>query len=216
MLRRDAMRISLAFGAVFSIAAILPVQAAEPQISGPMAKVGEQAPDFRATDMNGKSVALSDFKGKVVVLEWTNHECPFVRKHYNSGNMQALQKQATDAGVVWLTLLSSDKGEQGFVTPEQARQLTAERKASPSYKLFDTDGKIGHLYGAQVTPHMYVIDPSGKLAYIGAIDDKPSTRLADVQTARNYVREALAAVKDGKAMEPPLTRAYGCTIKYAS
>ncbi len=212
MQRRDIMRMSLVFGAVLSVSAIL----SGPGLAEPLAKVGAAAPDFRATDMNGKSVALSDFKGKTVVLEWTNHECPFVRKHYNSGNMQALQKQAVGEGVVWLTLLSSDKGEQGFVTPEQARKLTAERNAAPSYKLFDTDGKIGQMYGAQVTPHMYVIDPSGKLAYIGAIDDKPSTRLDDVKTARNYVREALVAAKDGKVMDPPLTRAYGCTIKYAS
>jgi peroxiredoxin len=177
---------------------------------------GKPAPAFKAVDVNGKPVSLADFRGKTVVLEWTNHECPFVQKHYKSGNMQNLQKAAAAEGVVWLTLLSSAPGEQGHVSVEQAKQLTAERNAAPGNVLFDTDGRIGKLYGAQVTPHMYVIDAKGVLAYAGAIDDKPSTRLADVDGARNYVREAVAAAKAGKTMDPPVTRAYGCTIKYVS
>jgi len=182
----------------------------------PLATTGKPAPAFQAKDVNGKTVSLADFRGKTVVLEWTNHECPFVKKHYTSGNMQALQKQAGADGIVWLTLLSSAPGEQGHVSAAQAKQLTTERNAAPDNVLFDTDGKIGRMYGAQVTPHMYVIDPKGVLTYIGAIDDKPSTRVADVQGARNYVREALAALKAGKPMDPPVTRAYGCTIKYMS
>lgn len=182
--------------------------------AGPI--VGKAAPEFSAVDANGKRVKLSDFRGKTVVLEWTNHQCPFVRKHYGSGNMQALQKEATGQGVVWLTILSSAKGEQGFVTPAEAKKLIAEGGAAPSHYLFDTDGKIGKQYAATVTPHMYVIDAAGKLAYMGGIDDKPTTRQDDVKTARPFVREALAAVKAGKPMEPASTRAYGCTIKYAS
>jgi peroxiredoxin len=182
----------------------------------PLATTGKPAPAFQAKDVNGKTVKLSDFRGKTVVLEWTNHECPFVQKHYKSGNMQTLQKQAGAEGIVWLTLLSSAPGEQGHVSAAEAKQLTTERNAAPGNVLFDTDGKIGKMYGAQVTPHMYVIDPKGMLTYIGAIDDKPSTRLADVDGARNYVREALGALKAGKPMDPPVTRAYGCTIKYLS
>ncbi len=167
----------------------------------PLASPGKPAPDFR---------------GKTVVLEWTNHECPFVQKHYNSGNMQGLQKLAAGEGIVWLTLLSSAPGTQGHVSASEAKQLNAERNAAPGNVLFDNDGKIGRMYGAQTTPHMYVIDPKGVLAYIGAIDDKPSANPADVATARNYVRDALAAVKAGKPMDPALTRAYGCSIKYSS
>ncbi len=182
----------------------------------PLASPGKPAPDFRAMDVNGKPVTLSDFRGKTVVLEWTNHECPFVQKHYNSGNMQGLQKQAAGEGIVWLTLLSSAPGTQGHVSATEAKQLNAERNAAPGNVLFDADGKIGRMYGAQTTPHMYVIDPKGVLTYIGAIDDKPSANPADVKGARNYVREALAAVKAGKPMDPALTRAYGCSIKYSS
>ncbi len=208
MLRRSLLLAGVTLAAGFAV-----MQGA---VAEPLASPGKPAPDFRAMDVNGKSVSLADFRGKTVVLEWTNHECPFVQKHYKSGNMQALQKDAAGDGIVWLTLLSSAPGEQGHVSVEQARQLTSERGAVPGNVLFDTDGKIGRMYGAQVTPHMYVIDPKGVLTYIGAIDDKPSTRLGDVQGARNYVREALAAVKGGKPMDPPLTRAYGCTIKYMS
>lgn len=179
-------------------------------------EIGRAAPDFQAVDVDGRPVRLADFRGKTVVLEWTNHECPFVRKHYGSGNMQQLQKAAADEGIVWLSIVSSAKGEQGWVSAEEAKKLVVEQKAAPANKLLDPEGKVGRLYGALVTPHMYVIKPDGVLAYMGAIDDKPSTRASDIPTARNYVKDALAALKAGKAADPAVTRAYGCTIKYSS
>lgn len=178
--------------------------------------IGQPAPDFTATDTNGKTVRLSDYKGKVVVLEWTNHECPYVRKHYGSNNMQMIQKDATAQGVVWLSVISSAKDEQGYVEPAAANQLTASRSASPSAVLLDPTGKIGQEYGAKVTPHMYVIDASGKLAYMGGIDDKATSNPADIPSAKNYVRAALGEVMAGKPVSEPVTRAYGCTVKYQS
>ncbi|MET4699451.1 peroxiredoxin [Constrictibacter sp. MBR-5] len=180
------------------------------------AAVGEPAPDFQAVDTNGKPVKLSDYRGKTVVLEWTNHECPFVRKHYNADNMQGLQKTTTGDGAVWLTIVSSAEGEQGYVTPVEANKIIDEEKAAPTAKILDPKGDIGRAYGAQVTPHMYVVDAQGNLAYAGAIDDKPSTKVADVKTARPYLKEAYTAVTKGETPDPSLTRAYGCTIKYAS
>lgn len=178
--------------------------------------IGQPAPDFVATDSNGKTVKLSDYKGKIVVLEWTNNECPYVRKHYGSSNMQTLQKEATAQGVVWLSVISSAKGEQGYVDPAAANQLTASRSASPSAVLLDPAGKIGQEYGAKTTPHMYVVDASGKLVYMGGIDDKPTSNPADIPNAKNYVRAALGEVMAGKSVSEPVTRAYGCTIKYQS
>jgi len=179
------------------------------------AKVGEPAPGFTGTATSGAQVALAEFRGKIVVLEWTNHECPYVRKHYETGNMQALQREATGQGVVWLTLISSAPGEQGYVSPAQADELTAARKAAPTAVLLDPKGTVGHLYGATNTPHMYVIDKAGVLIYAGAIDDRPTTRRADVQGAQNYVREALQSVAAAQPVKTPLTRAYGCTVKYS-
>ncbi|MCW5731010.1 MAG: redoxin domain-containing protein [Alphaproteobacteria bacterium] len=201
--------------ALLSGAALMTLPAAS-IAAGAGPEVGRGAPDFQAMDIDGKPVRLADFRGRTVVLEWSNHECPFVRKHYSSGNMQQLQKAATDEGIVWLTIVSSAKGEQGYVSAAEAGQLIADQKAAPTSKLLDPDGRIGRSYGALVTPHMYVIGPDGVLAYMGAIDDKPSTRASDIATARNYVRDALAAVKAGKPADPAVTRAYGCTIKYAS
>jgi peroxiredoxin len=178
-------------------------------------KVGAPAPTFSAAATTGKSVALADYRGKVVVLEWTNHECPYVRKHYESGNMQALQKESTGQGVVWLTLISSAPGEQGSVSASQADQLTATRHAVPTAVLLDPTGVVGKMYGATNTPHMYVIDGAGTLVYAGAIDDKPTTRKSDVPGAQNYVREALQAVATGQPVKTPVTRAYGCTVKYS-
>jgi peroxiredoxin len=177
---------------------------------------GKPAPDFTAQDSNGKTVKLSDFKGKTVVIEWTNRDCPYVRKHYNSGNMQQLQKQAADSSVVWLTVMSSAPGQQGHETPDTANALTKERKAMPTAFLLDPEGKIGHAYDARVTPHMYVIDKEGVLAYMGAIDDKPTSNIADVKSARPYAKEALEAVLAGQPAKTASTRAYGCTIKYAT
>lgn len=182
----------------------------------PTATINAKAPDFTAVDSMGRTQRLSDYAGKTVVLEWTNDGCPFVQKHYNSGNMQALQTKYTGEGIVWLTVISSPPGSQGYATPEKANMLTAERHAAPSAVLLDPKGEIGRLYGAQTTPHMYVITPKGELAYMGAIDDKPTTSLKDVPTARNYVVEALAAVKEGKPVAKPATQAYGCTVKYSS
>src|SRR5215831_7373025 len=177
--------------------------------------VGEPAPDFTAPSTKGTPVSLDAYKGKVVVLEWTNHECPYVRKHYESGNMQALQREATGQGVIWLTLISSAKGEQGFVSSAQADELTTTRKAAPTAVLLDEKGSVGHLYGATNTPHMYVVDKTGMLVYAGAIDDRPTTRRSDVQGANNYVRAALESVAAGQPVKTPVTRAYGCTVKYS-
>jgi peroxiredoxin len=186
-----------------------------PRVASAAAKVGEPAPGFTAVASSGASHALSEYRGKLVVLEWTNHDCPYVRKHYETGNMQGLQKEATGQGVVWLTVISSAPGEQGYVTPPQANELTASRKASPTAVLLDSGGTVGRLYGATNTPHMYVIDRAGTLVYAGAIDDRPTTRRSDVQGADNYVRAALQAVAAGQPVRTPLTRAYGCTVKYS-
>jgi peroxiredoxin len=179
------------------------------------AKVGEPAPDFTAPSTTGSPVSLGSYKGKIVVLEWTNHECPYVRKHYETGNMQTLQREATGQGVVWLTLISSAKGEQGYVTAAQADELTRSRKASPTAVLLDEPGVVGRMYGATNTPHMYVVDRTGMLVYAGAIDDRPTTRRADVPGANNYVRAALDAVAASQPVKTPITRAYGCTVKYS-
>lgn len=179
------------------------------------AKVGEPAPDFTAPSTTGSPVSLGSYKGKIVVLEWTNHECPYVRKHYETGNMQTLQREATGQGVIWLTLISSAKGEQGYVTAAQADELTRSRKASPTAVLLDEPGVVGHMYGATNTPHMYVVDRTGMLVYAGAIDDRPTTRRADVPGANNYVRAALDAVAASQPVKTPITRAYGCTVKYS-
>jgi peroxiredoxin len=180
------------------------------------AQEGKNAPDFTAVDSNGKSHQLSSFKGKTVVLEWTNDGCPYVQKHYGAGNMQALQKAANDAGVVWLSVISSAPGTQGHADGATANKLTTDRKAQPTAVLLDPTGKVGKLYDAKTTPHMYVINPEGKLVYAGAIDDKPTANVADLKGARNYVTEALTAVAAGKGPAVATTRAYGCSVKYGS
>ena len=176
--------------------------------------IGQPAPAFSGTDTDGRAVSLSELKGRTVVLEWTNHECPFVGRHYGSGQMQALQSAASADGVTWITIISSAPGEQGYVTAAEANQLTASRGAKPTDVILDPDGDIGRAYGAKTTPHMYVIDPAGVLVYAGAIDDQPRNAGADPATARNYVKEALAAVKEGKAPAVTATQPYGCSIKY--
>jgi peroxiredoxin len=178
------------------------------------ATVGQPAPTFTALATTGSNVSLDDHRGKIVVLEWTNHECPYVRKHYESGNMQALQKEARAKDIVWLTVISSAPGEQGHVTAARAEELTRSRQAVPTAVLLDPQGTVGRMYDAKVTPHMYVINAKGVLMYAGAIDDRPTTRRADVQTAQNYVRVALEAVMAGQPVKTPITRAYGCTVKY--
>lgn len=177
-------------------------------------KIGAPAPAFTATDINGKSHSLADYKGKTVVLEWHNPECPFVKKHYNSGNMQALQKAATGDGVVWLTINTSAEGKQGHLAPQAAKEWLSSQKAAPSAYLLDTSGAVGRLYEAKTTPHMYVIDPKGTLVYMGAIDDKPTANEDDIKTAKNYVTAALASVKEGKPVAESATKPYGCSVKY--
>ncbi|MHB1218481.1 MAG: redoxin domain-containing protein [Alphaproteobacteria bacterium] len=158
----------------------------------------------------------SDHRGKVVVLEWTNNKCPYVRKRYGSSSMQTLQKDATAQGVVWLGVISSAKGEQGYVEPAAANQMTASRSASPFAVLLDPTGKIGQEYGAKTTPHMYIVDPAGKLVHVGGIDDKATNNPADIPNSKNYVRAALGEVMVGKPASEPVTRAHGRTIKYQS
>jgi hypothetical protein len=180
------------------------------------ARIGAPAPAFTLTDSNGRVLSLAEFKGKTVVLEWTNHECPYVGKHYRGNNMQALQKKWTGEGVVWLSVISSAPGLQGHVSPQQANKLTAERGASPTAVLLDSTGKVGRAYGARTTPHMYVINGEGGLVYMGGIDNQPTARLEDLKSARNFVDEALSEVSQGKPVSVTASRAYGCSIKYAS
>jgi peroxiredoxin len=177
-------------------------------------KIGKPAPDFTSTDSNGTVHALGDYRGKVVVLEWTNHQCPFVGKHYNTGNMQALQEYARDAGVVWLSVISSAPGEQGYVSGDEANALIAKRHATPTAVLLDPQGVVGRLYDARTTPHMYIINAQGSLVYMGGIDDRPSTQYADVKTAKNYVRVALDETLSDKPVSTSVTRPYGCSVKY--
>ncbi|MEO6971274.1 MAG: thioredoxin family protein [Chthoniobacterales bacterium] len=178
-------------------------------------KVGAPAPNFSLSAADGKTHSLGDFKGKYVVLEWFNPGCPFVQKHYKSDNMQALQKEFTSKGMTWLTIDSSAAGEQGHLTPEQAREQMSEWKMNPTALLLDPDGKVGHEYHATNTPHMFVINPEGKLIYEGAIDSKASTDLDDIKSATNYVKAALEEAMAGKPVANAQTKAYGCSIKYA-
>ena len=177
-------------------------------------KVGQAAPAFTATDMNGTPRSLSEFKGKYVVLEWHNQSCPFVKKHYESGNMQKLQKELTAKGAVWLSIISSAPGAQGYVTAEEEKKYLAEKQATPTAVLFDPEGTIGHAYGAKTTPHMFVIDGKGVLIYAGAIDDNPSSDAADAATAKNYVRAAFDESSAGKPVTTASTAPYGCGVKY--
>lgn len=180
--------------------------------SGP--DVGVPAPLFTAVDSNGKTWSLADLKGKVVVIETTNHDCPYVRKHYNARNMQDQQREAAAKGVVWLTSASSAKGEQGYVTAAEANELTRSRDAAPAAVLLDPQSKVARAYGATVTPHMYIIDAKGILVYKGGIDSIPSSSVADIPKAKQYVRVALGEVLAGKPVTDASTRAYGCTLKY--
>ncbi|MFI5000663.1 MAG: redoxin domain-containing protein [Reyranellales bacterium] len=185
-----------------------------PAIAFASADLGKPAPLFTATDSNGKSWSLADLRGKVVVLETTNHDCPYVRKHYSSGNMQAQQREAAAKGVVWLTSASSAPGEEGFVTAAQANELTRSRNAAPTAVLLDPLSRIARAYGATVTPHMYVIDTAGVLVYKGGIDSIPSANTADIPRATQYVRVALDQVLAGKQVSEASTRPYGCSLKY--
>lgn len=204
------MQVSRSFvGAALVCAAIFAAPASAIEINQP-------APNFTGKTADGQTISLDQLRGKTVVLEWTNDGCPYVRKHYNSKNMQGLQKDATGKGVVWVQIISSPPGMQGFADGPRAIALNAERGAVPSKTVLDPEGKIGRLYGAQVTPHMYIVDAKGMLAYKGGIDSIASSRAEDLPRAVNYVREALEAMAIGKNVPNPSTRPYGCTIHYSS
>ena len=188
-------------------------------IASPLAaaqKTGALAQDFKLTDINGKTVQLSQFRGKTVVLEWHNPGCPFVAKHYDSGNIQATQKNARQQGAVWLTINSGAKGKQGHMTGPEAKALIAKQGIQSSNYLLDAKGLVGKAYGARTTPHMYIIDGSGILVYQGGIDDKPTANPADIKDARNHVRAALKEIKSGEQLSVAQSRPYGCSVKYAS
>lgn len=190
-------------------------QGAAPAASAiPAPTVGKPAPAFSVKDWDGKTRSLSDFKGKTVVLEWFNFYCPFVRKHYDPGNMQSLQKKYTGKGVVWLSVCSSADGKPGWATPEAHKTNFKERNGAPTAVLIDADGTMGRAYGAKTTPHMFVIDKKGVLAYAGAIDDNTSADKEAVKTAKNYVAAALDETLAGKPVSTSATKAYGCSIKY--
>jgi peroxiredoxin len=178
-------------------------------------EVGQPAPNFSLTDTNGQTHQLSQYKGKWVVLEWYNPDCPFVRKHYGSGNMQALQKEFTAKGVVWLSIDSSAPGQEGNYPADKLNEIASSQGVSRTALLLDPDGKVGHAYGAKTTPDMYIINPEGKLVYEGAIDSKPTTAVADLKTATNYVKVALDSSMTGKSVSQTVTRPYGCSVKYA-
>ncbi|QTN29394.1 redoxin domain-containing protein [Rhodoferax sp. AJA081-3] len=178
-------------------------------------QVGQPAPQFSAVDTAGKAVSLADFKGKYVVLEWTNPECPFVQKHYTSGNMQATQKHAASKGVVWLQVNTTGGSEKDSKLAAELAQWFKDQKTTAQALLMD-GGKLGQAFGAKTTPHMYLIDPAGKLVYAGAIDSKASANPGDIATATNYVTQAINETAAGKPVSKPVTGAYGCSVKYAS
>src|SRR5208282_1111751 len=198
---------------LYPMLVVLVLCAAPPLISA--AKIGATAPDFTGTASTGKTFHLSDYRGKYVVLEWHNNGCPFVRKQYNSGNMQRLQKEWTGQGVAWFTILSSAPGKQGYATAGEENDFLAKEQAAPTAALLDPAGDIGHLYDAKTSPQMVVISPRGVVIYDGAIDDKPTTDVADIPGATNYVSLALQQAMAGKPVETPATRPYGCSVKYA-
>tara|TARA_R110002049_G_scaffold3782_1_gene27393 strand:+ start:479 stop:1093 length:615 start_codon:yes stop_codon:yes gene_type:complete len=199
---------AIATATITAIALASPLAAAQ--------RTGATAQDFKLTDVNGKTVQLSEFRGKTVVLEWHNPGCPFVSKHYNSGNMQMTQKAARAQGAVWLTINSGAKGKQGHMTGAEAKALIAKQNIQSNNYLFDSKGLVGKAYGAKTTPHMYIIDAAGTLVYQGGIDDKPTANPADIKIARNHVLEALGEIKTGKKISTAYSRPYGCSVKYAS
>jgi len=185
-----------------------------PLLAGAEAVAGKPAPAFEVKDAAGKNHKLSDYAGKWVVLEWTNKDCPYVKKHYGAGNMQKLQKDYTAKGVTWLSVISSAKGKQGYLEPAEALKVAKENKSAASAVLLDVDGKIGNAYGAKTTPHMYVIDPKGSVVYAGGIDDNDSADAAVIPKSKNFVAAALDAGMAGKKIETTSARPYGCSVKY--
>lgn len=202
---------SLSFLASAALAVVL-----APVVAHAQAVVGSPAPAFTATDSRGQTQSLSQYRGKYVVLEWHNHDCPYTRKHYVSGNMQSLQKEWTAKGVVWFTVISSAPGEQGYVTDAEENAYLAQMQAAPTAVLMDPQGKLGRLFNARTTPEMYVIDPEGKLIYEGAIDDRPTPDTSDIEGADNYLNDALTEAMAGKPVAHAYTRSYGCSVKYAN
>src|SRR3954451_24950360 len=196
------------------LTALLTVAASSALFAADSPAVGTNAPDFSLTDSKGKTQSVSQYKGKYVVLEWFNPECPFVKKHYGSGNMQKLQAEFTGKGVVWLSIDSSAPGLEGYLTAEQANAKITEWKTKQSALVLDPDGKAGRSYGAKNTPHMFVINPDGKIVYEGAIDSKATANPSDIPTATNYVKVALDESLSGKAVSNPNTKPYGCSVKY--
>jgi hypothetical protein len=178
-------------------------------------KVGDPAPEFQATDSNGQVHKLSEYRGKFVVLEWHNNGCPYTRKHYESGNMQRLQREWTSRGIIWFTVISSAPGQQGYVTAQQENDYMKQMNAAPTAALLDSQGDLGRLYAAKTTPHMFIINPSGILIYDGAIDSKATADQADIASATNYVTQALEEAMAGKPVGTPTSRPYGCSVKYA-
>lgn len=201
---------------LMSLAVAAALIIALPQTVAATPDTGKPAPVFSGMDSTGKPVSLADFKGKTVVLEWTNHDCPYVRKHYSVGNMQAIQRDATKDGVVWLQVISSAPGLEGHVDGKQAEALNAQRKAAPTGIVLDPEGEIGRQFAARHTPTMAVIDAKGQLAYYGAIDDNSNWHSESIKGAKNHVRTALADLKAGRAVSVAKTRAYGCSIKYGN
>jgi peroxiredoxin len=179
------------------------------------AKVGDPAPNFSATASDGKTYRLSDYRGKFVVLEWHNNGCPYTQKHYESGNMQRLQKEWTEKGVAWFTVISSAPGTQGYVTADQENTYKQRMKATPTAALLDPSGEVGHLYDAKTTPQMVVINPQGTIIYDGAIDDHPTSDSSDIPQSKNYLELALSEATTGKPVGIPASRPYGCSVKYA-
>lgn len=200
---------------IAAAAALLSLAMGTGQADAAKPEVGAPAPAFAGTTATGATVSLEQYRGRTVVLEWTNHECPYVRKHYGAHNMQALQAQAAEAGIVWLSVISSAPGAQGYLDGPDALRVAAERGARPTAIVLDPEGRIGKLYAARTTPHMYIVSPDGTLVYKGGIDDIATADPADIETATNYVKVALTELAAGKPVSQPSTRPYGCSVKYA-
>lgn len=200
---------------IIAIAALSPFTSLLLPGTAQAASVGQAAPDFTLMDTAGKPVKLSQFKGKAVVLEWNNPGCPFVKKHYQ-GNMQALQKEVTGQGAIWLAINSTRDDSADYLAPAQLGRWMTEQKASPTAALMDEDGKVGQAYAARVTPHMYIVNAQGVLVYAGGIDSIASARVDDIPNATNYVRQAMAEIKAGKPVSVANSRAYGCSVKYSN
>lgn len=206
------MKTFTAFLLALTVGAALAVSSAQAA-----AEVGQPAPGFTLTDIDGASHSLSEYRGKVVVLEWHNPDCPIVRKHYESDNLPKLQREATKDGVVWLLVNSGAPGMQGAdYSATQMKTWLRNHQAAPTEYFRDADGKVGHLYGAKTTPHLFIIDPAGTVVYAGGIDSIPSSHKDDIAKATNYVRQALDAIKAGRPVPNPSTKPYGCSVKYGS